>query len=155
MLLISSLLVMPANDTVWWDTPGGKVFEHRDDAEANCSLMFYNDEGSVTFDWADQNKTLVTAINSNWQFPDDWETPVAMQLGEVWLDNHRDSVIIQAVGHGNAVTFAADQAVDDLLRPADHIVIRTNIGEMSISLPHGKMGNLLSRTRSCRDAAGR
>lgn len=155
MLLSSSLFATPVKDTVWWDTPGGKVTEHRDETDTGCSLMLYDDDGSVTFEWDDPSRTLVTAINWNWQFPVDWKMPVAMQLGEVWLTNRADSVVIEAVGHGNAVAFATDQSVDDLLRPADRIVVRTTNGEMSIKLEHGKVGALLSGMRKCRDAIRR
>jgi hypothetical protein len=155
MLLSSFLIMMPVHDTVWWETPGGKVTEHSDETDTSCSLMLYDDDGSVTFEWDDPRRVLVTAIDWDWQFPDDWKVPVAMQLGDVWLTNRADSVVIEAVGHGSAIAFATDQAVNDLLRPADQIVVRTTSGEMSIKLRHDKVGVLLSRTRKCRDAIGR
>jgi hypothetical protein len=137
MLVASSLFVMPVKDTVWWETPGGQVTEHQDDSDRSCSLMLYDDAG---IDW-------------DWQFPDNWKMPVAIQLGDVWLSNRGDSAVIEAVGHGNAVAFATDRVADDLLRPADHIAVKTTNGEMSIKLNHAKVDVLLSRARKCRDAA--
>jgi hypothetical protein len=150
MLLSGALLAMPVKDTVWWDTPGGKVTEHRDARDTGCSLMLYDDAGSVTFEWDDPGRTLVTAINWNWQLPDNWNVPIAMQFGDAWLSNGGDSAVIEAVGHGNAVAFETHQAVDDLLRPADHIAVRTKDGEMSIKLKRDKVGVLLARTEECR-----
>ena len=147
--------MMPVKDTVWWQTPGGTVTEHRGPTDTSCSLMLYDDDGSVTFEWNDPNRVFVTAIDWNWQFPDNWKVPVAMQVGDVWLSTHGDSAVIEAVGHGNAVAFATEQAVDDLLRPADHIDVRTTDKQMSIKLQPSKVGVLLSRMRKCRDAIGK
>jgi hypothetical protein len=149
------LAVLPVKDTVWWNTPGGEVTEHRDQSEAVCSLMLYDGDGSVTFAWDGQARVAVTVIRWDWQFPTDWRVPVAMQVGDVWLANRADSVVIDAVGHGNAVAFSTDQAVHDLLRPADHIAVRTSGGEMTIRLKRDKVGTLLSRARKCRDAIER
>jgi hypothetical protein len=132
-------------------TPGAKVTEHRDQTSANCSLMLYDDGGSVVFEWNDPQRTLVTAIDWSWQFPVDWKLPVAMQVGDVWLSNGGDSAIIEAVGHGNAVSFAVNQSVDDLLRPADHVAVRTRDAQLSIKLNQAKIGIVLLRARQCRD----
>ena len=155
VLLSTLLTALPVKDTVWWDTPGGKVTEHRDQSEAVCSLMLYDGDGSVTFAWDESAQVAVTVINSDWQFPTDWHVNVAMQVGDVWLANRSDSVVIDAVGHGSAVAFSTDQAVHDLLRPADHIAVRTTGGEMTIRLKRDKVGMLLSRARKCRDTIGR
>lgn len=155
ILLSSTLLVMPVKDTVWWETPGAKVTEHRDAVDSGCSLMLYDDSGSVTFEWDDPGRTVVTAIDWNWQLPDNWNVPVAMRFGDAWLSNGSDSAVIEAVGHGNSVAFTTDQAVDDLLRPADHIVVKTRDGEMSIPLRRDKVGVLLARTQACREAIRR
>lgn len=129
--------------------------EHRNETAANCSLMLYDNSGVVTFEWNDRGKTLVTALNWSWQFPDNSKMPVAVEFGAVWLTNHDGSAVITAVGHGNSVTFATDQAVDDLLRLADHIAIRTKYDEMSIKLRPDKVAVLLSRLRDCRDVIRR
>src|SRR5208283_292755 len=75
MLLSSMLFLTAVKDTVWWNTPGGEVMEHRDQAAASCSLMLYDDSGSVIFAWDDPGRTFVTAIDRNWQFPDDGKMP--------------------------------------------------------------------------------
>lgn len=155
ILIASSLLVTPVKDTVWWDTPGGKVTEHRDQIMANCSLMFYDENGAVSFEWRDPGRTLVTAINWNWQFPDNAKTPVAIEFGEAWLTDHDGSAVITAVGHGNSVTFATSQPVEDLVRLASRIVVRTKVEEMSIRLRPDKVEVLLAKLRNCRDAIGR
>jgi hypothetical protein len=155
MILSGSLFATAVNDTVWWETPGGKVTEDRGPAGASCSLTFYDDSGSVVFDWADPGRTVVTAIDWSWEFPADWKMPSAMQLGVVWLSNGGGSAIIEAVGHGNALSFAVNQPVDDLLRPADHIAVRTTGAQLSIKLNHSKVGVLLSRAQQCRAAIGR
>jgi hypothetical protein len=155
MLFSGALLATPVKDTVWWNTPGGKVTEHRNASDAGCALMLYDDAGSVTFEWDDPGRTLVTAINWDWQFPDQWNVPLAMQLGDAWLSNGSDSAVINGVGHGNAVAFTTDQAIDELLGPADHIVVRTRDGELAIHLRKDKLQVLLARTKLCRQATGR
>ena len=155
MLISSALFVTPVKDTVWWDTPGGKVTAHSDPTAANCSLMLYDDNGSVTFTWDNSGKIIVTAIDPNWQFPDNWTVPVAMQLGDAWVNNGANSAVIEGVGHGSAVSFATDQPIGDLLSPADHIEVRTAKAELSVNLSHPKLGILLSQTGKCRDTIKR
>jgi hypothetical protein len=155
MLLASSLLVTTVKDTVWWNTPGGQVLEHRDDTGANCSLMLYDDNGSVVFQWDGTSKTLVTAIDWRWQFPDNWALPVAVQLGDVWLSEGGNSVVIQAVGHGNAVSFSVNQSIDALLHPIDHILVRITNGQLLIALNPGKIITLLLHAKQCSDVIGR
>jgi hypothetical protein len=151
MLISTALFVTPAKDTVWWNTPGGKVTGHSDPTANRCSLMLYDNDGSVSFEWDDQGRILVIAIDRNWRFPDNSKVPVTMQLGDASLTNRDGSAVIEAVGHGSAVGFATDRAVDDLLRSASHIVVGTTNAELSIELTRAKMGVLLSRTRKCRD----
>lgn len=155
MFLSFPLLVTPVKDTVWWNTAGGKVTQNRDSAGNMCSLMLYNDAGSVFFEWAGGGSILVTAINWNWQFPEDSQMPVAMQLGTEWWSNGADSAIIQGEGHGNAVSFALNKPIDDVLRSADHVLIKTKNAELSINLNPAKTGILLQRAGLCRDVAKR
>ncbi len=154
-LLMGPLLASQVKDTVWWETPGGKVTEHRDSSGASCSLMLYNDAGSVFFQWTDGGTILATAIDWNWQFPEDSPMPVAMQLGNEWWSNGGDSAIIQGEGHGNAITFVLNKPIEDHLITADHITIKTKAAELSISLTLSKLNKLLSRARQCRDVTGR
>jgi hypothetical protein len=155
MLISSSLFILPVKDTVWWNTPGGKVTGHSDHSTKRCSLMLYNDDGSVMFEWDDQGRILVIASGRNWQFPDDTKVPVAMQLGDAWLKNRDGSAVIEAVGHETTIGFATDQAVDELLRPADHILVISPDVELSIKVTPAKMGVLLSRTARCRESTRR
>ena len=67
--------------------------------------MLYNDSGSVTFEWDDQGQEQVTAINWNWQFPDNWRVPMTMQFGDTLLNTgSSSSAVIEAVGHGDAAS---------------------------------------------------
>src|SRR5271166_6514638 len=155
MLLSSTLFVTAVKDTVWWNTPGGEVTEHRGQTAASCSLMLYDDSGSVIFEWDDPGRTFVTATDRNWQFTDDGKMPAAIQLGDVWLSNSGGSVIIEAVGHGTSVSFTVTQPIDDLLRSADHIGVKTIPADLSIKLNPAKIRVLLSRARDCRDVISR
>lgn len=146
---------MPVKDTVWWNTPGGKVTQQHDETGNRCSLMLYDNEGSVTFEWDHQGETSVTATDSNWEFPDNWKGPVALQVGDVWLSNRADSAIIDAAGHGNTVAFTTDRPVEDLLRSASQIVVKNTSADLSIKLEPAKMRILSSRTRKCRDSTKR
>lgn len=145
----------PVKDTVWWNTPGGKVTEHRDQAGTSCTLMLYNDAGSVFFEWTGASAIVATAINGNWRFPENSKMPVAMQMGDAWWSNGADSTIIQGEGHGNAVSFTLNKPIGDLLRAADHVLIRTRNADLSIGLNPTKMTVLLSRAQACRDVIKR
>jgi hypothetical protein len=151
LLFSAALAALPVKDTVWWETAGGKVLEHRDQDDVSCSLMLYDGARSVTFEWDNPGRTTVTAIDPDWQFPDDWQLPIAVQVGDVWLTNHEGSVVTQAVGHGSAVAFTTDQAIDDLLRPADRIKVKTKNADMSIAVRHDKVATLLARAHKCRE----
>jgi hypothetical protein len=154
-LFAVSFLVVPVKDTVWWNTVGGRVTEHRDATGATCSLMLYDDRGSVVFEWTGGERISVTAIDWNWQFPDDWKMPVALQVGEDWISTGGGSPILQGVGHGNAVTFTLNQPVEDMLRPADHIAVRTQTSVLSIKVDNYRIGTLIARARKCRDVIGK
>jgi hypothetical protein len=60
---------------------------------------------------------------------------MTMQVGDVLLNTGSGTLsVIDAVGHGNAVTFTANQPVEDLLRPADRVVVKMRDDEMLIPL---------------------
>lgn len=155
MILAVSMPVTPVKDTVWWNTVGGQVTEHRDQARSDCSLSLYSDQGSVAFTWDDPGALTVTAVARKWQFPDGWHVPLAMQVGDAWLSNGGDSAVIQAVGHGHAASFIAKQPVEDLLPAADHIEVRTGTGSLVIALDRARVGGLLAGAQRCRAALGR
>jgi hypothetical protein len=76
---------------------------------------------------------------------------MTMQFGDTLLNTgSSSSAVIEAVGHGNAVTFTANQPVEDLLRPADRVVVKTRDDELSIPLRRDKVKMLLAQTRKCR-----
>jgi hypothetical protein len=149
------MLVTPVKDTVWWNTPGGTVTEHRDASTANCSLILYDDEGIVTFEWNSPANTVVTAVDRSWQFPRYAKVPVAMQVGDQWVSNRASSVIIEAVADGNSISFATDTALTDMLQPAGQIVVKTKTGDLSLRLTHAKISTLLDRASQCRESIRR
>ena len=155
LLLASSLLAIPVKDTVWWNSTAGTVTEHRDDNGADCSLTFQNDAGNVVFRWDGSGAVSVTAIDWNWELPDDWRVPVAMRIGDTWLSNAGNSAVITGVGHGNTVSFPISQSVEGLLRPAERIEVQITGATLSITLDHPKVGTLLDRVHMCRDVARR
>ncbi|MEA2739651.1 MAG: hypothetical protein QOH05_2958 [Acetobacteraceae bacterium] len=117
--------------------------------------MLYDDDGSIVFQWNEQDAIMVTAIGWSWQFPDNWRVPVSMQFGNELLSDRSYSAIIPAVAHGNAVSFTANRPVDDLLRPADQVVVRTTGAQLSIRLQPAKIATLLTHARQCRDVIKR
>lgn len=155
LLLATSLLATPVKDTVWWNTQGGKVLEHRDRAGVTCSLSLYSDARSVTFTWVEPGGLLVTARDPDWQFPENRTMPAAIQVGGQWVGNRSGPAIMQAIGHGAAVNFALDAPIDTLLHAADHIAIRMPGEALSIPLNEAKMPQLLGQLQRCRDVAKR
>jgi hypothetical protein len=155
LLLFGSLLVTPVKDTVWWDTPGGRVTEHRDPAGTSCSLMLYDAANSVVFEWDKPDRTFVTVTNQQWQIPDESAFPVLMRLGDVWIGNGEPGPILPAVRHGNAFSTVITQSVDELLPPADRIEVVTSNEQWSMRLNQAKIGTLLPQARRCRDVIRR
>jgi hypothetical protein len=155
MLLSGSLLAIPVKDTVWWNTAGGTVTEHRDENGANCTLTFQGDAGNVVFEWRGGGGASVTAINWGWELPADWRLPVAMQVGNVWLSNGGNSAIIEGVSHGNTVTFPVTQPTDELLRSAGQIQVQIKGSTLSIPLGHTRVSSLLDHAKQCRDVIKR
>lgn len=152
LLLANLLLATPVKDTVWWNTQGGRVMEHRDQSVASCSLLVYDADGSVTFDRDASGETTVTASASRWLFRAGTKTPVALQLGEEWLSNHGGSLVIEATADGHTVAFAANHVIDDLLPSADHILLKTTTSDLTISLVHSRLRVLVERMRKCSSA---
>ncbi|OYV34298.1 MAG: hypothetical protein B7Z80_21570 [Rhodospirillales bacterium 20-64-7] len=155
MLLYASVLLVPVKDTVWWNSTAGQVMEHRDENGANCTLTFQSDGSSVVFEWKSTSQPTVTVVNLDWQFPDNWRVPVAMQVGDVWLSNGADSAVIDAVAHGNAITFPVLQPVEPLLAQAGNIEVRAKAGTLRMPLDHVKMEALLDHVQQCRDVITR
>jgi hypothetical protein len=155
LLITGLLLATPVKDTVWWNTTGGTVMEHRDENGANCALTLQSDAGNVVFEWRDAGRVSVTAINWSWELPADWHLPVAIQIGDVWLSNGGNSAIIQGVSHGNSVTFPISQPVDALLRPAGQIQVQIKGSTLSIPLNRTRVSTLLDHAQQCRDVIKR
>lgn len=155
MLLSTSMLLVPVKDTVWWNSTAGQVMEHRDENGADCTLSFQADGSSVIFEWRGRGQPTVTVVNLNWQFPDNWQVPVAMQVGDVWLSNGADSAVIDAIAHGNAVTFPVMQPVEPLLRSASQIEVRAKAGTLKVPLDPVKLPALLDHAQQCRDVIER
>jgi hypothetical protein len=151
LLLSIPLHVVPVKDTVWWNTAGGTVTEHRDENGANCALTFQSDAGSVVFEWQNAGGTSVTAIDWTWELPAGWRMPVAMQIGDIWLSNGGNSAIIEGVAHGNTVQFPISQPVDELLRPAEQIQVQIKGSTLSVPINRSKLATLLDRAKQCRD----
>ena len=149
LLLSASLSVIPVKDTVWWNSPGGIVMEHREGNTADCTLTFRGDNGIVVFHWDGMGGTSATVVDPDWQLPDDRPLPVAMQVGDVWLSNGANSAVIEGQGHGNVVTFPLAQTIESLLAPAQRIEVRVRAGTLSIVLNRAKIPTVLDRTRQC------
>jgi hypothetical protein len=147
--------VIPVKDTVWWNSTGGVVMEHRDGNAADCTLTFRGDNGIVVFTWDGAGGTSATVVDPDWQLPDNQPLPVAMQLGEVWLSNGGNSAVIEGQGHGNVVTFHVAQEIEPLLAPADRIEVRVRAGTLSVALNRAKLSAVLDRTRQCLDVIRR
>lgn len=102
--------------------------------------------------WAKKSdEVMVLAISQNWQFPIDWQLPVAMRMGDTsWIGDGDRPSVFHATGNGNVLSFSVNQSVTDWLRNADRIEVKSPKDDLSISLNHAKMETLLSHTSQCR-----
>jgi hypothetical protein len=150
MVVAGTLAVADVNDTVWWNTTGGRVTEHRDADRVTCSLRIYDQAGSLTFERARGSAGYtISAVDPRWAFPVGWGGPVALRVGDAWLSNGGGSVVLDAVGDGTAVVFPLKQPVDGLLASADQMEVKTQAGSLSVQVPRSKMETLLARMQMC------
>jgi hypothetical protein len=154
-ILLSSLLVTPVADTVWWNTNGGNVSERRDSETATCTLRIDNDDGQFQFTWDRNLPTRITASRNDWKFQPDEIATVAMRVGSVWLGNGNGTPNIPAITGPSALMFILDQPIDDLLLSADEIAISTTDDRFGIILIRSKINDLIVALRKCRAAIGR
>ena len=151
LLLTSSLLFgTPVKDTVWWNTEGGRVLEHRDGAVATCTLWLIDQDSRVAFTWAKGQPVSVAAISPALSMPSDSpRMPVSLQIGDAWLNNAQP---YDAVGFGTSLTFVIDQSIEAPLRGADHITIRSPTSDFSLHVNRTKIATLLDHVRQCRQS---
>jgi hypothetical protein len=145
-------LVIPITDTIWWRTAGGTVVEHRDGDYRDCSLVLADDLHSVTFDWL-IGSVAVTATSRTWHLPEG-KQPVAVQIGDQWLDKAK-SVVLEADGHDTTIRSMIDQPIEDLLRNASQIRVKTAVGDLVLPVNPRKMEALLTAAGRCRSLTKR
>jgi hypothetical protein len=148
-------MVTPVADTVWWNTNGGNVSEHRDSETATCSLRIDNDDGQFLFVWDRTLPTRVTVVRNDWKFQPDDIANIAMRVGNVWLSGGNGAPNIPAITGQSALMFIANQPLEDLLSSADEIAVNTPDTRFGILLIKSKMNDLLVALRKCRSAIGR
>lgn len=149
VILATSLFVQPIADTVWWNTVGARVTEHRDQQGASCSLTFFNDNGTVAFQWDKNGETSLTANDRAWNFRDDPHVPVAVQVGGTWLSNGGNSAIIDASANGDTITAQLTHPPDGLLVTADRVEVKTATDTLSIAVSPFRLGRIVDRLRRC------
>lgn len=146
LLVVGFLSVVPIKDTVWWNTPGGKVIGNKNDAESSCSLMLYDNATNVVIEWVYPNQIFVIVTNSDLKIPVNERISVGMQI------NSGSWSFFRALGvGGNGFTFATDQPVAETLRSATTIEFLTSDADLSIKVSPGKINTMLSRARECRE----
>lgn len=154
-VLLSGLLLTPVSDTVWWNTEGGNVTQHRDKDDATCTLALENEQGRFEFVWDRNLPARITVARRGWNNPPDQITAVALRIGDAWLQNGNGKPNITAMTGASAYMFILNQPVDDLLLSADDIAIRTPDASFGISLIRTRMQSLVTALRKCRAVISR
>lgn len=149
VILAAQLRLLPVADTLWWNTVGARVTEHRDQNGASCALTFLGEQGSVAFQWDSAGRTSLVAIDQAWNFPNNPHAPVAVQVGHTWLSNGGNSAIIDAAADGNSITAALSQPIDALLPDADRVQVKTAANTLSISIDAWRLTNIVARLKRC------
>jgi hypothetical protein len=153
-IVLSSLLVTPVADTVWWRTNGGTVIQHIDATMQACTLTIENDAGQFAFVWDRGLPPHIMVAQPIWRFPPDQPTTVAMRIGNVWLENGNGRPNMTAVAAGSALMIIPAEPFDNLLSSANEIVVRTPDTQFGILLTREKMTPLLAALRNCRASIG-
>jgi hypothetical protein len=159
-LLLPALLLTPVADTVWWNTEGGNVTQHRDQDDVTCTLTLENDQGRFQFVWDRNLPARITVSRQGWRNVPDQITTVAMRIGDGWLEHGNGKPNITAMTGGSAYMFILNQPIDDLLLSADDIAIRTSESRFGdsgfgMSLTRGRMQGLVTALRKCRAVISR
>jgi hypothetical protein len=157
LLLAGALHIVPVKDavsgkdTVWWRTDGGNVVEHQTKSTATCSLWLIDKDGSLAFTWERGKPITVSVITPALATSETMsQLHVTMQIGGTWVKDHQP---LDAVGFGTNVNFVIDdRSIEDQLRVADSIAIRTDKSEFLMYLPRDKMTALVGHVKQCRDS---
>jgi hypothetical protein len=155
VILAAQLRLLPVADTLWWNTVGAQVTEHRDQNGASCALTFLGNQGSVAFQWDSAGRTLLIARDQDWDFPDNPHMPVAVRVGDTWLSNGGNSAIIDAAADGRNITAGLSQPIDALLPDAGHVQVKTAANTLSISIDPWRLTNIVARLKRCQAVLGR
>jgi hypothetical protein len=154
-ILISSLLLAPVADTVWWRTPGGNVTQHREQDTSTCTLDINNGQGGFAFVWDHEQPTRVIAAQEGWRLASNQITTISMRIGDVWLEDGNGAPNIMAMTGPSEFKFIVNQPIDDLLVSADEIAIRTPESQFAVYMPVSKMKALVTALHRCRASASR
>jgi hypothetical protein len=138
-------------DTVWWNTTGANVIEHRDANGSVCSLAMFDNKTNILITWqAKAEAELVTVINPVLSFTDMQKLPIAIQIGNDWLLN-QDTMLLDATAHGNSLSFTLEQPIEPHLQAATQIRIVTGNNDIILPLKASKMRDLLEHLHQCRE----
>lgn len=154
-ILLSSLVLTPVKDELWWRTPGGEVTEHRDRTTADCTLRLDSDAGSLAFIWARTLPTRVVVEKPGWTIAPDRITTVAIRIGDVWLDGGDGTPNIPAMTGSSAVMLVLNRSIDTQLQTASDFTINAPDIRFGIRLTRLKMQALLTALDKCRQAIAR
>jgi hypothetical protein len=154
-VVLSALVLTPVADTVWWNTTGGNVKQHRDQDGASCTLVVENESGQFTFVWDLNLPAYATVTHEDWAFPPGQITAVAVKIGDVWLERGNGAPNLMAMTGASSLRFVLNQPVDELLRTGREVAIRTTDMGFAVTLPGTTMRALVTALRKCRAAIGR
>ena len=153
-IILSSLLMTPAANTVWWNTGGGSVVQENSGEREKCTLTIESGQARFAFVWRRGLPPTIMAAQADWRLPADATTPVALRIGDVWLGNGNGAPNIAAATGPSAVMIIPDQPFDKLLSSADEVVIRTQATQFGIQVTRAKMTALVTAAHKCRASIG-
>jgi hypothetical protein len=153
--VIVGLITIDVNDTVWWNTPGAKVIEHRNGSNLSCTLLFTNRDGVVALEWSFNGELNMALTKEDWKFSKK-DSHVAVRIGDTWLNNGDGQTNIEAIDDDTTVLFQLPQPIDDLLFASDQITVKIDDEAFfTMTLPTTKMSALKAGVSRCRDLIGK
>lgn len=137
----------------WWRLPGAAVVEYADARQGRvCSLFLYNRDTAAVMTWNRNDDREISLYNNNWHFAPGQPVDVAIQIGNTWLDTPGNNTpsALPAAADANHVTVGVAAPVETLLQHADGITAKLGGQDMSLSVAHAQMRQLVHALHRCR-----
>jgi len=148
-IVLLGLLLTNAADTVWWNSFGGSVKEHRDRNTVTCTLTLQDPQSQVAFTWSNRLPLRVVVESKALSFRPGEILQIAMRIGNVWLARGDGKPNIPAITAPSAVMLILNEPLENMLLSARDIEIHAPDHPLTIDLVPSQTRNLVEALRDC------